>query len=312
MEYTRHLTALEAYYYLHNPILAIKWIWGFDLPWTSVERLYFYWYAKFATDCSGRSTAKSHDAITVFNAKCILIPGQKSLLLGQDKSIGTEFFDEYVTPWINRCPLYKQFIVPYRGKGDKRPAHKDGSVHLRFMNDSIFETFSPDWRRGAKKVQSHRVNRLIFNEWTSYHKMEAMEMEVEPIVSRTNYFHRNTRKFQEAMEKWIGEAMGLANNAELGYIHKGEPYYTARPNLDGKHLKSFKAVRDKFYKNFQLCYQFDYEQGVDKDVFKPIRNKQDIRDFFKLFLEGDPVYQNQIIYDGSAKRPEDDSIQWIK
>jgi hypothetical protein len=313
-ESKRNILPVECYYYMHNPLAAIRWIWKFDLPDLCAERIIYYWYVKFSTDCSGRSTAKSHNAIAAINAKLILLPGQKALLLGLDKKIGIEFFDSYITPWTELYPDYARFVVPFRGKGDAKPTHKDSGAYLKYVNGSVFFTFSPDWKGEASNIQSHRVNRLIFNEWTSYPNMSTMEETVEPIASKTNYLHQNTRLFQEAMERHLGEPLGLMSDEELAYSHQGEPNYYPRQHLKESATNDFEKIKDAFLRNFKLVYQFEYSEGLAYEPlgFKPINTRQDIRDFFRLFTEGDMPYQNQIIYDGSAKEPETQQYDWIR
>jgi len=319
----RELTAIERYYYMHNPIAAIKWLFKrrdrrFKLPDVNIQRLWLYWYVMFSTDCSGRSTAKSHDAIAVTNAKLILIPHQEALLLGQDKKIGVKFFDEYVQPWIDLCPNYKQFVIPFRGTGKPKPTHSDSMTSLMYRNGSIFETFSADWRKDARTVQSFRYNRLIFNEWTSYNNIEAMEEQVKPCITRTQYEWNDTWRFQTAMEKYINEPLGLLTNEEMALWHKGEKKegkdYKIRPHLEEGKDYPFEKIKERFYNNFKITYHFDYEEGLQyKELrLKKIKDRQSIRDFFRLFLEGNQPYRNQIIYDGSAKRPSDESYQWIE
>ena len=312
---TSYISPIQSYYYMHNPIATLQWLWGLQLPQTSVERIYLFWYVKFATDCSGRTTGKSHDALAVINAKQILLPEQSAILLGQDKKIGDYFFNEYVTPWINQCPKYREFVVPWRDRGNKQATFKDSGAYLKYSNGSVFITFAPDWSKGAKTTQSHRYNRMIFNEWTSFPNMQAMTSEIEPIINRSNFIYRNTRLFREIMEKWMNEPLGFISNAELEYIHKGEPNYHARSYLKTNfNSKPFDFIREKFLNNFKETYLFDYEEGLKHPelAFKPIETIDDIRGFFKLFTEGDAPYQNQIIYDGSSKPPESPGFVWIE
>lgn len=309
------LEPIESYYFLHNPIVCLDWIWGFKRPQTSIERILLDWYIPFPTDCSGRSTAKTHDKILVMCAKLICMPERKGLLLGQDKKIGIELFDEYIQPWIDKYPNFRKFCIPFRGKGKAKVTHKDEGAYIKFANNSILFTFSADWRSDAHRVQSFRVNHLIFNEWTSFGNMEAMEETVEPIVTRTNYIYALTRDFREATECHIGEPLGLLSNEELERLHEGEPDYIAREKLlNSKPLVFFDDIKSRFYSNFKACYYFDYAEGLKKRKLglKQINSVEDIKDFFKYYLEGDPVYGNQIFYDGSSKRPSEESYQWVK
>lgn len=306
------------YYYLHNPIDCISRIWGYDLPWTSIERIWLDWYVPFPTDCSGRSTAKTHNKLMVNAAKSICIADRRTLLLGQDKGIGIELFDEHINNWLVNFPNFKKYCRTMSGKGEARVSHKDEGAYLYFKNNSTFYTLSPDWQQGGRKMQSRRVNALIFNEWTTFcnrGSMEDMMEEVEPIATRNAEEHRLTRLFREVTEGHIGEPLGLLSDEEMGFMHKGEKNYEVRKTMKtAKRLKRFADVRERFYANFYHCYGFHYEAGVQQKELglKPIKRMQDIRDFFKLFLEGDPPYQNQIFYDGSAKRPSEESYRWIE
>ncbi|MDD5062339.1 MAG: hypothetical protein PHN44_08710 [Candidatus Marinimicrobia bacterium] len=316
---TRIITPLQSFYYMHHPIEALQWLWNLDrppgLPPTSIERIYLYWYAKFATDCSGRSTGKSHDALMVINAKLILLPQQTGLLIGQDKKIGINFFTEYVDAWIRENANYRKFVVPWSGRGDKRATRKDSGAYLRYSNSSRFETFAPDWGNDAKTVQSLRYNRVIFNEWTSYPNIQAMDYEISPTATRRNLLFRDTRKFQAAMETYMAEPLGLVTDKELLTIHAGEPDYIPRPHLKEKPERAtFDIILERFLANFKKVYHFDYMDGVARPEtgLKPIESLNEIREFFRLFIEGDTPYQGQIIYDGSAKPPESPSYMWIE
>ena len=313
------LEPIDAYYFLHNPFECIKYFWEHqDLPWTSKERILYGFYVPFATDCSGRSTAKTTEYLKVNVAKCMCISDRKALLLGQDKIIGIELFDEHLKKWLVKLSLINEQCQSSTGRGDARISHRDEGAYLSFLNGSVFFTMSPDWSQAAHKLQSWRVNALIFNEWTTFcnnGSMEDMMEQVEPIATRDNDEFSLTRKLREVSEGHIGEPLGLLSDAELALMHRGEPDFIARSGMKNSvPLNTFKEIKERFLDNFRHCYGFDYEEGLQhKELgLKPIGTVDDIRYFFGIFLEGDPPYHNQIIYDGSAKRPSEESYRWIE
>ena len=310
---TKSLSLIQCYYYLHNPLEFMKEIFNFhnnDIPKFQQERILKWWNTPYFLDDSGRSTGKSFNIIMSAVAKSLLIPYRKTMLIGQDKTIGVELMNEIVRPWAETNKHFDSLIQ--RSHLDTVVRIKEHGASLDMWNGSTLFTMTVDMRKGGLKAQSWRVNGLLFNEWTSYPDMENMEEHVFPIATRTNLFWKTTQEFQISMEKHIGERLGMFDDVTLRIARSKGKSAVVRPHIKGRTLSEDEIVM-RFYTNFRTAFGFDYAEGrkAAPEYFQEVSSIADIKRFFAHYADGDWVYQNQITFDGSAKRPEDECFKFF-
>ena len=308
------LTPVQCYYYIHNPLEFLKEIFNFynnEIPPFQEDRILKWWFTPFFLDDSGRSTGKSFNIIVSAMAKSLLIPNRKTMLIGQDKTIGVELMNEIIAPWAESNTKFKSLI---------KVSHLDTVVRLKehgatvnMWNGSNFFTMTVDMKKGGLKAQSWRVNGLLFNEWTSYPDMDNMEEHVFPIATRNNMYWKTTHDFQIAMERHLAMPLGRLTDKLLRIARfKGERV-NVRPHITERKLSDDEIV-NRFYINFRTAYGFDYMEGTKAapEFFKPVSTIPDVKEFFGHFTDGDWAYQNQITFDGSAKKPEDECFKFYQ
>lgn len=281
------------------------------------ERILLAWDAVFMMDDSGRSTGKSHNLLAVDACKLPLLPDRAGLLLGMDKEIGSELFDEHIGQWLVGDGHLKDFVDLRRTDMEGRIPKTTYGRKVEFLNaaripglsprGSRFMTMTPDLSQNGKKMQSWRFNMLHFNEWTSWPKPDIMAETIEPIATRTNYWHKNTVRFRIAMETHMQIPLGKLTDSQMAIAYALDPSINLRSHIDGSEPQPGPEIVRRFMINFRKVYGFDYNQGVQYSNLQlsPIKTPSDVEAFFSNFLDGDPALQNQLVYDGSAKKPSD-------
>jgi hypothetical protein len=321
------LSALQTYMLLHDPMLAFEYMIGMgrnNFADEQIERIELAWRGIFMMDDSGRSTGKSHNLLGVGVIKLPLISDRAGLLLGMDKEIGSELFDEHIGQWLHGDGHLKAFIDVRRtdmeGRVPKTTYGRKVSFSPAFVmpgmspRESRFMTMTPDLSRNGKKMQSWRFNMLHFNEWTSWPKPDIMAETIEPIATRTNFWFKRTVDFRAAMEKHMQEPLGALSDSKYAMAFALAENTAIRPWIDGSDPQPDLEIVRRFHLNFNYTYGFAYEHGVEHPQLKlpPVKTVDDVRRFFRLYLDGDPVLANQICYDGSAKRPSDECYHFKK
>lgn len=306
---------------MHDPMLAIEYMLdmprsGFDV--LQIERLEREWRSIFFMDDSGRSTGKSHNLLAGEIAKLPLIQNRTGILLGLDKKIGNQLFDEHIVEWIRGTGHLKDFYDVRRSDMEGRVAKKDYGAMAEFLpacvlpgmpsTTSQIKTMTPDQGKEGKSLQSWRFNFVHFSEWTSWPKPEIMGETIEPIATRTNYLYKRTQDLMRRSEQHLQRPLGTIDNETwaraFGLVEGRHP----RPHIGSdEELDTTMAIHN-FKNNFFVTYGFSYDDGIGYDNinFPPLQTKDDIVRFFENFGRGDEGYSNQIVYDGSAKRPSDD------
>jgi len=321
------LKPIEIYALMHDPMLCIEYMLdmkesGFDK--TQVERLKLQWWNIFYMDSSGRSTGKSHNLLAGEVVKLPLIPARTGILLGLDKKIGNELFDEHVVNWLRGSGHLKDYHDVRRSDMEGRIAKKEYGASAEFkcahkfrgmpQTNSLVKTMTPDHGKGGVSLQSWRFNFLHFSEWTSYSKPEIMAETIEPIVTRTNWMYKITQDLMIYSETHLQRVLGRIDNEAFsrafGLVEGRHP----RPHLGSVEKVSIDDAIMRFKRNFFVTYGFHYDEGIGYENinFQKLNTEEDLVRFFTLFDRGDAVYANQITYDGSAKRPSDECYLFKK
>ena len=308
IDHRAYIHPIQSYKWMHNLYLAAQELLNISMPEEQRPRFELTEDFRFIEDCSGRSTGKTFDYLAILAVRSVAVPDYAMVWLGQNVPIGHEVFEKFFGAWIEKTD-FGRFVRP-KGRKDPRVSEKSDGARLELYNRSTIKSMSPDPKKGYKKMQSMRYNDGIINEWTSLPKIRKLPEIVGPIFTNTNMPWTVSKQFREAMEEITGVRLGRLTDEDLKTRHK-KPNYVPRPNL-GKKLKPWGKVQELFYYNFEAAFGFDYKYGVeDEDLkFKPIKKMGDITEFFADYADGDMVYSNKLIYDGSAKRPSDDS-HWL-
>lgn len=320
MDRIGRLQPLDVYFYAHNEVQWIIRLFGKpyqSYPEINWHRIRMAWRAKFLLDDSGRSTAKTYDHMLVGVAKCALFRNRMMDFFAIDKEKGVEIFDQYIDPWIQSCDNFiERLEVAYNSK-EPKIIHSQSGAKLKFKNLSVAKTYTPGIRTGGKKALSDRANHVIFNEWTSWpgEAVNIIEDRIKPIATRGSLYNRKTIDLRIVTETSLGIPLGRISNETLSEWNHSKPGYVPRPHLlERKPDDSFEVARKRFLRNFRIAFGFNYEDGI-KDAglnFRELNSVDDIVDFFKDYLKGDPVYQNQIVYDSSAQRPSDPHYEFVE
>jgi len=315
-----NLTPIEVYYYSHNSESAIKLVFGMnyaDFPEINWERIRKAWTALYFLDYSGRSTAKTYDHMMSGLTKCAVLKNRRMNLFAVDRDKGIEIAEDFITPWLETEVNLKVILKKTRNVPEPRLIRSQSITKLPFKNLSLFKTYTPALRHESIKVKSDRTNMILFNEWTSWPagSIDLMEETIEPIATRTNWYYNGTLRFRIATEKSLGIPLGKMSNELFSEIYKSKPDYQPRDWLSNNQPDdSFEKIRERFFRNFQRVWGFDYQEGIDDErlSFSEINSTEDIIGFFSDYLDGDPAVQNQIVYDSSAPKPSDASYEFIK
>lgn len=310
IESPAYLHPMQVYFWLHDLRSAVKDIFQFDMPDVQARRFELLRDYFFIEDYGGRSTGKTMNYYYGQTIQAICLPYMYYYWLGQDKTIGQTKMGEYFDEQIDQNFNFRRFLKKMPNQAKPKVAIKEDGAELRFLSGSLYKTMSPNPRDGYKKMQTWRGNGGIFNEWTSWPNQEKIEEIVEPIFTKTNYPYRNSRLFRESIEKYTGVELGKLSNENLAYRHKKADYEPRRYMSDDEILPEAAAV-EKFHQNFATTFGFEYSDGVRSDMlhFEEVNNLNDIVVFFLKYDEGDTAFSNNLIYDGSAKRPSDPSYQ---
>lgn len=318
---------IDIYAMMHDPMLAISYMLdmkksGFDVM--QIERLILEWWGTFFMDHSGRSTGKSHNLLAGEVVKLPLVPARTGILLGMDKKIGNELFDEHVGNWLNGSGHLKDYYVVRRSDMEGRIAKKEYGAVAEFNcahkfnklphTFSAIKTMTPDMGKEGKSLQSWRFNFIHFSEWTSFPKPEIMGETIEPIATRSNGMYKNTQNLRVLSETHLQKPLGMLDNERYTRAFNLIEGSSPRPHI-GQHDKlSTEECIFRFKNNFFHTYGFPYDDGIGYENinFRQIKTEDDIVRFFELFGRGDQVYSNQIVYDGSAKRPSDECYLFYK
>ena len=321
------LKPIEIYALMHDPMLCIDYMIGiprsgFD-P-LQIERLERQWRSTFFMDDSGRSTGKSHNLMLEDTAKLPLIPARTGILLGMDKKIGSELFDEHIKNWINGDGHLKDYYTVRRADMEGRVRKQEYGAIAEFRcahkfkglpkTLSSIKTMTPDMGKEGKSLQSWRVNFIHFSEWTSWNKPDIISETITPIATRTNGMYKNTQTLRILSETHLQRPLGELNDKRyslaFGLVKDRKP----RSHIGVHERLSVAEAIFRFKNNFFEVFGFSYDDAIGyKDIgFKQIRTEDDLVRFFELYMRGDEVYSNKIIYDGSAKRPSDECFIFRK
>ncbi len=297
---------MQSYIWIHDIYGAGLDILGIEMPEVQQKRFSILSIVRFLEDHSGRSTGKTHNYLMDLAIRSICINMMDSIWLGQEAEIGKEVLDKHYGAWISQEPNFRRFITA-KGTHKAKVSHTQGKALIIFYNGSTLNSLSPDPNREYKKSLTMRKNHGIFNEWTSWPYIDEIDDKIEPIFTNTNRPYRHTRLFREATEKITGIELGRLSNDDLTMRHRQEDY-KPRDHMEHYQTNSWQYIKEKFYRNFEIAFGFDYRDGIASErlQFEPIAKINDIVMFFRHYDEGDPTYMNKLIYDGSAQKPSDD------
>jgi hypothetical protein len=305
------LHPIQSYIWMHDTYRFAREVLDIEMPEEQYRRFDLMEFARFMEDHSGRSTGKTMNYLIYMACASICCNVRQGVWLGQNKDIGVEIFDKYFEEWIKYKENFYRFVT---AKGNHKPkvTHGQAGAKVIFWNGSRLQSITPDPVKEYKKMQSWRFNDGLFNEWPNWPYIRDIPDKVEPIFTNTNVHYRRTRLFREAMEIIMGIELGRLTNDDLKGRHKRKGYVPRKHITTSPGDVAPKRVLELFYINFEACFGFDYRNGVkDADLqFPEIENENGIVMFFRNYDEGDPAYMNKLIYDGSAKRPSDESY-WL-
>lgn len=307
------LSNIDIYFYMHNPKRWLETLFTnrngniYKAPEQSWTRIEMAWRTYFMMDDSGRSTAKTWDYMICGIVKAILLSKRFVVFFSGDARRGNSKTREYVGRWIEDYPRFADTIVPIDNIRGAIVRNRGGTTELPFKNGSLFKSYTPDWSSSGENTQSDRCNELIFNEWTSYPQPSSMVENVEPIATGTNYYRNNTMRFRIFMEEILGTALGQITNEQFEEIYAQRAGYIPRAHVTDK-SQPLDFALSEFFRGFNEIFGFQYHEGIEDDglQFPEIGTKEDIEKHFADYIDGDAVYGNKIVYDGSAKRPSDE------
>jgi len=305
-----YLHPMQIYIWMHNPYQAVTDIYETKMPIEQSRRFDHLINCRFMGDDSGRSTGKTFTYIQFMAIRGICSNYYMNVLLGQDASIGVELFKKHYGPQMRDNDNFKRF---FHTAGRKTPrVSTDGMIsHITTYSGSVIQAMTPSVQKKFAKMQSWRANDGIFNEVTTWPNTKLIPETIEPIFTNGTPRYVKTKAFRERMEEISGIELGWLTNEILEKRHQN-PGYVPREHMINATLLKWEDIKEKFFLSFDYTYGFEYKYGMDNEQigFEEIKSMNDIVMFFRNYDEGDPVYFNKLIYDGSAKRPSDDSY-WI-
>lgn len=310
------LSPIDVYYYSHNWMAWFEKLYGkyWQFPEICKKRLDMAWKTTFILDDSGRSTTKTTTYFLVGMAKNRLFEDRVMNLFCMDRDKGIQLADEHIGRILRTSPNFADGIKRQYPRKPPKVTHRQSGAVIWWENSSMFQTYTPGLQTGGKKALSDRSNYLFFNEYSSWPAgtVNIMEKNIKPINTRTNYRYGATNRLRIATEKSLGIPLGRLTQEYLIEDNRNKANYIPRRWLsETKPDKSFEKIREKFLRNFKYTFGFNYLDGIKDNQLKflEIDSEDVIVKFFEKYLIGDPVYQNQIVYDGSAQEPTDEIYQ---
>lgn len=160
--------------FLCDPVLGIWVIFGIKLDAFQQSRARTYWWIPNVIDSSGVGTGKSLGIWLTVQLRCLLMPGQKVLVLYQQFDTGKRVFWNYYREQKVRSKIFEAQLgkVDLQGEDEGKANSQGASCYIQFFkNDSEVQMPAPNWLREATGQKGIDINMAVIDEWTESEKM---------------------------------------------------------------------------------------------------------------------------------------------
>lgn len=241
-----------------DPVLAVRWILGMELPPHQRLRLRGMWRKKFFLDDSGISTGKDATAAMCAAVRCILFPDWISTFLAKGIKQLANINEEYFIKWNS--------ISPYFANEVEKIYTPKGVMTVKFKNDSMIKLMAAGWDRDAETLRSERWNEVFMNEWHTYGNMDAIQ---RTAFGRVTRYHPG--KDVDGLKEICGAHITLM--ASAGY----------------KWMPEYKIVSDWQTKINQGNHLYGRQRWDYYDIPKNMRSMFTDEDIMKEMFESLPI-----------------------
>jgi hypothetical protein len=171
------LSAMMVDDFIHDPILAVRCIFGKLLPPLTPyqqARLWAMWTKTYMIDSSGYGTGKSMCIAIIAMLRCILAPDRVVGVLNKTAEQARLLFKDYIDPWSKRSRFLRTQIA-FGMRGGLAIVHGSESHEVKFKNGSICRAMTANPGGEFQNIKTQSWSDGMFDEWTAYAFGEAFD-----------------------------------------------------------------------------------------------------------------------------------------
>lgn len=185
--YTHHIPPKLRIEMIADPLLAVEYIFGFELSYFQVVRLYEAWFKTSFMDCSGYGTGKTFTIALLMALRAILFPNRVGMIISHTFGGVKLVFDTYLEPWFYEIPHYAEHFP----KDTKHPVSKTSELYsVKLANGNTIRGVPPGIMTGSTRLRSERCNDIYLDEFAHYHSQEEIDTVIKSRATRFNPYHR--------------------------------------------------------------------------------------------------------------------------
>jgi len=160
------------YEFILNPVLAVEYFFGFDLPFFQITRFMEMWSKTSFIDNSGYGTGKTFIVALIIAIRSMLLPNRVQIYVSHTFGGVKLLFETYLEPWFYEYPLYADQFSP----NTKSPVSKTSEVYtVNFYNGNSVRGVPPGFLTGALRMRSERGNDIFLDEYPHYPSQEEID-----------------------------------------------------------------------------------------------------------------------------------------
>lgn len=163
------LTACMVDDFIHDPVLAVRVIFGDRIPPLSPHqeaRLWGMWLSTWMIDSSGFGTGKTRDLALFATLQALLFRNRTVGLISVSFRQVKEIF-RYCETWAKNVPLIRSELSR-TALNTLQIVHGQEAVEIDFRNESSIRGVPPDIMGQSERVKSESWTCGCFDEWTAY------------------------------------------------------------------------------------------------------------------------------------------------
>ncbi|MCW8129278.1 MAG: hypothetical protein KIS92_02750 [Planctomycetota bacterium] len=170
---SRWLSAMMVDDFIHDPVLAVRVIFGYEIPPHMELRIRAMWNKTYFIDSSGYGTHKTMAIGLVSGLRAILFEGREAGIVAPTFRQGKRIFRMY-DQWIASQPIFRNQIAVNR-LGDPSAVHSSDVWELTAKSGSKIRVLPPNFLQDSENVASESWTDGYFEEWTRYPNYEALD-----------------------------------------------------------------------------------------------------------------------------------------
>ncbi len=152
--------------FIHDPVLAVRCIFGFELPPHQQIRLWSAWTHTYSFDSSGFGTGKTFTIALLAALRMMLFEDCIEGIIGKTYVGGKQIFN-YFDKWCLECPIFRNQIRVNR-QGEPAIVHGADACTVTMRNGNQGRVIPPDFQKDSERVASESWTNGYFDEWVRY------------------------------------------------------------------------------------------------------------------------------------------------